>query len=286
MFICTLCKKIRSKWAILKKFATRTPVSTKRTNRVASKNHTSGRDKIIFLSDLISMGLMGKHTEKSDQNSKKIFSVLAGLRRKRQKTRIPYGGGGGAARWLPKPCPLPQLAEFSPKSAELPTTWLGLRETPSVRQWSAKCPPSARQGVTWPVWCGVRKRNFFKYSVQKPSSTLLQCQSLPTSSLRAVRSEYLAYIVVAFIYKQGGRLFFLSRRRYILQATSLQRTVNNKNKACHNSTCGTVSSLFFSRWKVLLHTVYISNILCGLRLRFKTFITKEAFCTKFVDLLV
>ncbi len=55
---------------------TRTPVSTKRTNRVASKNHTSGIDKKIFLSDLISRGLMGKHTEKSDQNSrKKILST-------------------------------------------------------------------------------------------------------------------------------------------------------------------------------------------------------------------
>ncbi len=58
---------------------TRTPASTKRTNRVASKNHTSGRDKKKFLSDPISRGLRGKHTEKSEQISKKIFSVLAGL---------------------------------------------------------------------------------------------------------------------------------------------------------------------------------------------------------------
>ncbi len=58
---------------------TRTPASTKRTNRVASKNHTSGRDKNFFLSDPISRGLRGKHTEKSEENSKKIFSVLAGL---------------------------------------------------------------------------------------------------------------------------------------------------------------------------------------------------------------
>ncbi len=77
---CVLCKKIRSKFAILKKFATRTPVSTKRTNRVASKKHTSGTDKKTFLSDLISRGLMGKHIENSDQNSTKNFSVLAGLR--------------------------------------------------------------------------------------------------------------------------------------------------------------------------------------------------------------
>ncbi len=80
MFMCTLSKKIRSKIAKTKKLVTRTPVSTKRTNRVASKNHTSGRDKKIFLSNLISRGLRGKHTGKSDQNSKKNFSVLAGLR--------------------------------------------------------------------------------------------------------------------------------------------------------------------------------------------------------------
>jgi hypothetical protein len=66
---------------------TRTPGSTKRTNRVASKNHTSGIDKIFFLSDLIPRSLRGKHTEKSDQNSEKKFSVLAGL--------IPNHLGGG-----------------------------------------------------------------------------------------------------------------------------------------------------------------------------------------------
>ena len=79
MFMCTLSKKIRSKIAKIKKLVTHTPVSTKRTNRVASKNHTSGIDKKIFLSDLISRGLRGKYTEKSDQNSEKKFSVLAGL---------------------------------------------------------------------------------------------------------------------------------------------------------------------------------------------------------------
>ena len=72
-------KKIRLKFAIFKKFATRTPVSTKQTNRVAPKKHTSGIDKKFFLSNLISRGLRKKHTEKSDKNSEKKFSVLAGL---------------------------------------------------------------------------------------------------------------------------------------------------------------------------------------------------------------
>ncbi len=79
--IWVFCKKIRWKSAIVKKFATRTLVSTKQTNRVPSTNHTSGVDKIFFLSDLISRGLRGKITEKSDQNSNNNFSGLAGLKK-------------------------------------------------------------------------------------------------------------------------------------------------------------------------------------------------------------
>ncbi len=84
---------------------------------------------------------------------------------------------------------------------------------PMARQVSEKCPPTVCQGVTWPVWSRVRKRHFFIYSsingfyksgVKKPSTTFLQCQSLLTSSLRAVRSEYPAYIMFPFIYKRGG----------------------------------------------------------------------------------
>ncbi len=78
MFICSLSKKIRSKIAKIKKFVIRTPVSTKQTKCVASKKPTSGRDKKNLLSDLISRGLRGKHTDKSGQNSKKIVQYLLG----------------------------------------------------------------------------------------------------------------------------------------------------------------------------------------------------------------
>jgi hypothetical protein len=46
-----------------------------------------------------------------------------------------------AKNYYPSHAPLPQLAESSPKSAELPflTIWPGLRMTPSVHQLSAKC---------------------------------------------------------------------------------------------------------------------------------------------------
>ncbi len=204
----------------------------------------------------------------------------------RQKTIIPCVGGWGAARWLPKPSPLPkrrncpqhwQILAESP----VPPTWQRSMKTPTGRKKAPtgrKKAPTGRlvdtKRVMWPVWCGVRRRHFPAYSSikgynkkpfsqirgGKPFSTLLQCQSLPTSFPRAVRSEFPAYIVARLYISQRRGIFGLSRRRFILQTTSLQRKVNNKNTAGHNGTRGTGSSLLFSRWKVLLHTVYIFNI--------------------------
>jgi hypothetical protein len=94
---------------------------------------------------------------------------------------------------------------------------------------------------------GYIKEPFSQVKGGKPSSTLLQFQSLPTSFQRAVRSEYPAYIVARLYISRGWGLFGLSQCRFILQATSLLRTVNIKNKAGHNSAQGTVSSLLFSR---------------------------------------
>jgi hypothetical protein len=107
---------------------------------------------------------------------------------------------------------------------------------------------------------GYNKKSFSQIRSGKPSFTLLQCQSLPNSFLRVVRSKYPAYIVARPYITRGRGIFGLCRLRFILQTTSLQRTVNNKNNTGHSSTCVTVSSLLFSRWKVLLHTVYIFNI--------------------------
>jgi hypothetical protein len=72
------CKKIWSKIAKIKKLVTRTPVSTKRTNRVASKNHTSGIEKNFFLSDLISRGLMGNILKNQTKFRKKNSQYLLG----------------------------------------------------------------------------------------------------------------------------------------------------------------------------------------------------------------
>jgi hypothetical protein len=116
-----------------------------------------------------------------------------------------------------------------PKMRNCPQNWRILAESPVPTTWqrSLKMPtgrkkaPTGRQvdakGVTWPVGCGVRGRHFPAYTLingyikkpfsqirgGKPSSTLLQWQSLPTSFPRAVRSEYPAYIVTRLYISWG-----------------------------------------------------------------------------------
>ncbi len=180
-------------------------------------------------------------------------------------------GGGGAARWLPKPCPLPQVGGITCKigGSAVSHHMTCLRVTPSVREWPSKgprvtCEVSAsgppRSHVTSAVGGGGRKRDFFKYSLingylkkpvlQERSANI--CPYLISMSKSAYLLSMSCEKRISCLYSVGAyinapeRLFFLSRRHYILQATSLQKTVNIKNKAGQNSTRGTVSSLFFS----------------------------------------
>ncbi len=131
--------------------------------------------------------------------------------------------------------------------------------------------------VTWLVGRGGgKKSHFFKYSLikgyfkrpiwqnlsAKLAPTLLQCQSLPTSFLWAVRRENAAYTVTRACIRPS-KMACLSQSATLLstgnisaegsehqeQSRPQQQTWNSKK-----------SSLLFSRWKVLLHTVYIFNI--------------------------
>ncbi len=179
------------------------------------------------------------------------------------------GGGWGLKRWLPKPFPPSPVGRIMP--------WIGRIDIshhvagaagdakclPRSCEVSANNPPRVTCGAGWEnaissytLQLMVISRNlFYKSGVQK---TFFYLTSMSKSaSLFSMSCEKWISCLYSgvFIYKQGGRLFGLSWRRFILQATSLQRTVNIKNKASHNSTRGTVSFMFFSRWKVLLHSV-------------------------------
>jgi hypothetical protein len=158
--------------------------------------------------------------------------------------------------------PSPKLAKFPPKSAGLPPfpSWMicECRQRPasdprSVHEWPA------RSHVTSVVG-GGGGRDLFKYSSingyfkklllqnrsAKLAPTLLQCQSLPTSSPWALRSEYPAYVVIRTYIIERRRPFFLSRRHYILQNISAEDS-EHQEQSRPQRTRGTVSSLLFSR---------------------------------------
>jgi hypothetical protein len=124
------------------------------------------------------------------------------------------------------------------------------------------CEGRSRQFPANSLINGYNKKPFSQNRGGELLSTLLQCQSLPTSFPTSWESEYSAYIVNSPLYKlrRGGnsasvRVASLYRQHLCGGYWTI------KNKAGHNSTRGTVSSLLFSCWKILLHTVYIFNIL-------------------------
>jgi hypothetical protein len=78
--------------------------------------------------------------------------------------------------------------------------------------------------------------------------------------LLSVRRENVSYIVTR-AYKRPVKTTRLSQFAALHSTGNISVEVReNKNKAGHNSTHGTVSSSLFFPLKILLHTVYIFNI--------------------------
>jgi hypothetical protein len=93
----------------------------------------------------------------------------------------------------------------------------------------------------------------------KLAPSLLKCQSLPISFLRAVRRENVSYIVTRANKRPTKRTRHSQSATLHSRGNISAEGSEHKNKAGYNSTWGTVSSLFFFPLKVLLHTVYIFN---------------------------
>ncbi len=154
--------------------------------------------------------------------------------------------GEKLARGLPKPPPPPPPCVASGFGA------FTCGETPN---WVAKTPKwDARMRRATGGGGNSTTKQYFKMLISTWRCvflilSLLQCQSLPISFLRAEMRENRAYINT--LHSTGN--------------ISAEDSVH-KNKVGHNNTHGMVSSLLFFLLNILLHKVYISNILCGLRL--------------------
>ncbi len=147
---------------------------------------------------------------------------------------------------------------------------------------------SGRQNET-PVWGGGEFRHFSNNSTMKSYFKMLLSQGgvcfffspacnviLCSSPFDVLCGGKWRLILWGRTYKRAPKLVASP------QLTTLHSTGNisaedsvYKNKVGHNNTSGIVSSLLFFPLKLLLHKVYIPNILCGLRLWIQDTYSKE-----------
>jgi hypothetical protein len=113
--------------------------------------------------------------------------------------------------------------------------------------------------------------------VQKPSSTLLQCQNLPTSFLQAVRSEYPADIVFTFICKQGGQAI-LSQSASLHSTGNISAEDSEQQEQSRPQQHMWNSELFvlFPLKSSAAHSLQHQHFLCGLRLKIQDLYSKRS----------
>ncbi len=187
---------------------------------------------------------------------------------------------GEGSKMATQASPLPQVAGRWVKSGGSilpppPPTWRPSKDPPPITWPGEREGGNTRHFSIYSLIKGYFKRPISQNISAKLAPSLLQCQNLPISFLRAVSRENVPYIVT---YGPPKRPAILSRLHYILQATSLQKAVNINNKAGQNSTRGTVSSLlFFPLKSTAAHSLHIQHPYVDWGYRFKTPIAKEAF---------
>ncbi len=129
--------------------------------------------------------------------------------------------------------------------------------------------------------CVTLKTKYFETMKQLCPFKILQLKRWSDfiSFLCAVTRENMAYIVNRAYKRRRIWSPRLSQLHSILQATSLRRTVYTRTKSATTTHEEQKALCYFSHWKLLLHKVYISNILCDVDwgYEFKMPIVKEAF---------
>ncbi len=174
--------------------------------------------------------------------------------------------GGKPARGLPKPPPPPPYRAWNWRLSHV-----------EKRQIES---PKCQNGL--PEWyTGVGGGGQFRhFSINQQRSNISRCffhTEMCVSFPLLIAVSNCAHLLSACCEEEDGVYIYIYKRTPKLvtspQSTTLHFTGNisaedsvYKNKVGHNNTRGIVSSLLFFPLKLLLHKVYISNILCGLRL--------------------
>ncbi len=160
---------------------------------------------------------------------------------------------------------------------------------PTLRAWNLRLPRMEKRQIESPkrqngppewdtgVGGGGRGGNSATFQITQQWSNISRCffhMELCVSFPLLIAVPNCAHLLSVCCKEESGTLYSeaesikgrrnyslaLSRLHSILQATSLRRTVYTRTKSA------TTTNVKFLPLKLLLHKVYISNILCGLRL--------------------
>ncbi len=155
---------------------------------------------------------------------------------------------------------------------------------PGTRHQSRDDPPP----VMWPGEReGKKTRHFFKYSIikgyfkrhisqnlsAKLAPTLLQCQSLPISFLRAVRRENVAHSYIRPTKTAG------LRQSSTLHSTGNISAESNEHQEKSRPQQHTWNSKLFVLFPLEItaaHSLHIQHLLCGLRLKVQELYSKRS----------
>jgi len=137
-----------------------------------------------------------------------------------------------------------------------PITWLGEREGGKTRHFSK-----------YSLIKGYFKRPISQNISAKLAPSLLQCQSLPISFLRAVRRENVAYIVTQ-AYIRPAKTARLSQSATLHSTGNSSAESNEHQEQSRPQQHSWNSKLFviFPLKSTAAHSLHIQHLLCGLRL--------------------
>ena len=142
---------------------------------------------------------------------------------------------------------------------------------------------SSGDSHTWRKNAKLSRRGFRAFQITQQRSNISRCffhtkMCIPFLLLIALAN--CAHLLSTCLPSKNGVLYSEGRaykrapelvaspQSTVLHSTGNTSVKNSvfKNNFCHNSACWIVSPLLFFPLKLLLHIVYIANILCGLRL--------------------
>jgi hypothetical protein len=133
---------------------------------------------------------------------------------------------GKSARWQPKPPPAEMTRQHPPRPATCDVTGGGRG--------------GGGGGATCHFSNSSLTKDYFKILIShnrsaKLATSVLQCQSLPISFLQAVKRENVSYIVTRAHKRPPGPARLSQSLHYVLQATSLRKTVYTRTKPATTS---------------------------------------------------